>query len=455
MLILVGCNHRSAPVAFRERLAFTPGEIPRAIDALRESGQIDEAVILSTCNRVEVLVRVDDSDSAVEAVKGLLGAARDVSREQIDQYTYHFIGRDAVRHLFRVGAGLDSMILGEPQILGQVKHAYLVAKGHGATGPVLDRLLQQGLAAAKRIRTETGISRNAVSVASAAVNLAQQIFGDLAGRKALLIGSGKMPRLVAKHLVSHGVTEVWVTSRTYDHALTLAEHCGGTAVHWDDGFSRLSAVDVVVSCTGSPRPILSRKTVVDALYKRRGEPLFIIDIAVPRDVDPDVNRLDNVYVYDIDGLQGVVDANQQDRRRASEVAQNMIDREVEAFGRWLQSLEITPTIVSLRERLSGMAGREIERWRRRLGPLSAEQQRAIEALVRSVVQKILHRPVQHLRRSVDRGDVDSSAALYREIFGLDESGIAGGERADVEEGAVPDEKPEAGPRRLLRGGKDD
>ena len=278
MLILVGCNHRSAPVAFRERLAFAPGEIPRAIDVLLEPGQIDEAVILSTCNRVEVLVRVDDSNRAVEAVKGLLGAARNVSREQIDRYTYHFIGRDAARHLFRVGAGLDSMILGEPQILGQVKRAYLVAKGHGATGPVLDRLLQQGLAAAKRIRTETGISRNAVSVASAAVNLARQIFGELVGRKALLIGSGKMTQLVAKHLVSHGVTEVWVTSRTYDQALTLAEKCAGTAVHWDEGFSRLSAVDIVVSCTGSPRTILSPKTVVDALYKRRGEPLFIIDI---------------------------------------------------------------------------------------------------------------------------------------------------------------------------------
>jgi len=455
MLILVGCNHRSAPVAFRERLAFAPGEIPRAIDALREPGQIDEAVILSTCNRVEVLIRVDTSESAVEAIKGFLGAARNVSREQIDRHTYHFSGRDSVRHLFRVAAGLDSMILGEPQILGQVKQAYLTAKSHGATGPVLDHLLQQGLSAAKRIRTETGISRNAVSIASAAVNLARRIFGDLAGRKALLIGSGKMSRLVAKHLVSHGVTEVWVTSRTYDHALLLAERCGGTAVHWDEGLSRLSAVDIVVSCTGSPRTILSRKTVVDALHRRRGEPLFIIDIAVPRDVDPQVNRLDNVYVYDIDGLQGVVDANQQDRRRAAEVAQTMIEHEVEAFDRWLQSLEITPTIVSLRERVSGMASHEIERWRRRLGPLTAEQHRAIEELVRSIVQKILHRPVVHLRKSVDRGDIDSSAALYREIFGLEEAGAGGRKREDAEDGTQPIDKPQAGPRRLLQGGKDD
>jgi len=446
MLILVGCNHRSAPVAFRERLALAPDEIPRTIDALREPGQIDEAVILSTCNRVEVLVRADDPERAVETIKNLLGTAQGATREQIDRHTYHLSGPDAVRHLFRVAAGLDSMILGEPQILGQVKQAYLVAQRHGATGPVLDRLMQQCLAAAKRIRTETGISRNAVSVASAAVNLARQIFGELAGRKTLLIGSGKMTELVAKHLVAHGVTEARVISRTYDHALVLAERCGGIAVHWDEGLSRLDAVDIVVSCTASSQTILSREVVAAALSKRRGEPLFIIDIAVPRDVDPEVNRLDNVYVYDIDGLQGVVDANQQDRKRAAAVAQKMIDVEVKAFDRWLQSLEITPTIVSLREKLSGLAAREFERRRRSLGPLSAEQHRAIEELLRSVVRKILHRPVLHLRKSVDRGDIDSSAALYREIFGLEESDS---------EGREPIDEPAAGPRRLLKGGKDE
>ena len=456
MLILVGTSHRSAPIAFRERLAFGADEIPRAIESLRATGQIDEAVIFSTCNRVEILARVDDPDNAVETIKRFLGETRKVSRDQIDQHTYCLSGADAVRHLFRVAAGLDSMILGEPQILGQVKQAYLLAKRHDATGPVLDRLLQQGLAAAKRIRTETGISRNAVSVAAAAVNLARQIFGELGGRKALLIGSGKMIRLVVKHLMSHGVTEISVTSRTYDHALALAESCGGSAVHWDEGLSRLSTVDIVVSCTGSPRTILSPETVTQALRKRRGEPLFVIDLAVPRDVDPDVHRIDNVYVYDIDGLQSVVDANHQDRRRAAEVAQRMIEREVEAFDRWTQSLEITPTIVSLRERWAGVAEREVERWRRRRGPLSAEHHREVEELVRALLQKILHRPVEHLRKSVDRGDIDSTAALYRQIFGLEQAGEPGADSdTDEVQRELQPEDPEAGPRRLLKGGKEE
>lgn len=454
MLILVGTSHRSAPIAFRERLSFSSAELAQALESLRASGPIEEAAILSTCNRVEVLVRVDGGDPPLEAIKRFLEQARQVSREQIDRHTYHLIGLDAVRHLFRVAAGLDSMILGEPQILGQVKQAYLAAKAHGSTGPVLEHLYQQGLSAAKRIRTETGVSRNAVSVASAAVNLARRIFGELEGRKALLIGSGKMSRLVVKHLMAHGVTEVWVTSRTYDHALALAESCGGSPVHWDEGLSRLSAVDIVVSCTGSPGIVLSREAVADALHRRRGEPLFLIDIAVPRDVDPEVNRIDNVYLYDIDGLQNVVDGNQQDRLRAAEVAQRMIEREVDAFDRWRQSLEVTPTIVSLRATWSAVARHEVQRWRRKLGPLTAAQQRSVEELVRSLMQKILHRPVVHLRRSVDRGDVDSTAALYREIFGLRDGELPHPDDPCDPQGLESDsDAAESGPRRLLKGGK--
>ena len=376
--------------------------------------------------------------------------------EELDRHSYHFEEREAIEHLFRVAAGLDSMILGEPQILGQVKQAYQTAHEAGATGTVLERLMQQCLHSAKRIRHETGISRNAVSVAYAAVSLARQIFGKLDGRRALLIGSGKMTHLVAKHLVSHGVSDVSVTSRTFNRAQQLAQRCDGRAVHWEDALARLDEADIVVSCTASATTILSRDQVAQASRKRRGEPLFIIDIAVPRDVDPRVNELDNVYLYDIDGLESVVDSSLKERRRAAEEAAHRIDREVEGFDRWRQSLEIKPTIVSLRETLLGVARTEVERFRRRLGPLSAEQHRVVEEMARSLVQKILHRPVVHLRQAVERGDVDATTALCRKLFGLDDmvpgEDTRGGRSNDTR--PVPDANEPRGPQRVLDGGKD-
>ena len=454
MLVLVGCNHRSAPVAFREKLAFPAEEIPAALERLRGCDGIDEAVILSTCNRVEVVVRGEGApEPGIATVKQFLCAERGIGIEQINGHAYLHSGLDAVRHIFRVATGLDSMILGEPQILGQVKQAYLTAKASGATGTVIERMLQQCLRAAKRIRTDTGISRNAVSVAFAAVNLARQIFGKLEGRRTLLIGAGKMTHLVARHLVSHGVSDVAVTSRTYNHAVTLAEECGGRPVHWEEGLGRLDEMDIVVSCTASPRTILGRKQVLAARRRRRGEPLFIIDIAVPRDVDPEVNDLDNVYLYDIDGLQGVVDANIKERQHSATQAEQKIEREVQAFDHWRQSLEITPTIVSLRETVLKMAHREVERLDRRTGQLSAEQHKAVEEMTRALVQKILHRPVVHLKKSVERGDVDASTSLYRQIFGLDSDPRSddGGEQDAGRESRSGGK----GPQRLLRGGKED
>jgi len=357
MLVLAGCNHTSAPVAFRERLAFPTEEIGAALGRLREHKLIEEAVILSTCNRVEILAWGEDLDGA-EQIKRFLCEERNVTARDLDQHIYHFTGLGAVRHLFEVAAGLDSMILGEPQIVGQVKQAYRAAKDAKATGVILERLMQQCLRAAKRIRTETGISRHAVSVAFVAVTLARRIFGDLEGRRALLIGSGKMMHLVGKHLMAQGVSDVTVPNRTYNHAVKLADQCGGRAVHWEDGLQRLSEMDIVVSCTASPGTVLSRAQVVEARRVRRGAPLFIIDIAVPRDVDPEVNQLDNIYLYDIDGLQSVAQDNLRERERAAELARRRIEREVDGFDRWCQSLQLMPTIVALRENLLSMARQE-------------------------------------------------------------------------------------------------
>jgi glutamyl-tRNA reductase len=358
-----------------------------------------------------------------------------------------------VAHLFRVASGLDSMILGEPQILGQVKQAYELSRTHGAVGPVLERLLQHCLATAKRVRTETGISRHPVSVAFAAVQLARKIFGELSGRKALLIGAGKMSGLVAKHLGRSGVADFLVASRSYDHALSMAEATGGRAVHWDDGLASLARVDIVVSCTDAPALVLERDHVARAMRQRRGQPLFLIDIAVPRDIDPRVNDLENAYLYDIDALQGVVETNLDERRRQADSAERLIAVEVDAFHRWRQGQNVTPMIVALRDRLHEMAHAEVERFRRKLGTLSPEQEQAVRELARAMVQKVLHRPIQHLRHSVERGDVASCAALYRELFGVEMPG-ADGAAPNGQDEADAAADPSAGPQRCIEGGRD-
>jgi glutamyl-tRNA reductase len=460
MLVLVGSNHRSAPVEVRERMSFPLERLGEAHRALIRTEGIEEGLILSTCNRVEVLVRTDaGAHTTLARVKNFLADRHQVTREEIDRYTYHMSGAKAVEHLFRVAGGLDSMILGEPQILGQVKRAYLMAKGHKTCGPILDRLLQHCLATAKKVRSETGIARHAVSVAFAAVELARRIFDELEGRRALLLGAGKMSDLVAKHLVSQGVKELIVASRTFNHSVAAAARVGGKAVNWDDGLGRLAKVDIVVSCTGAAHLILTKKDVARALRGRRGGPLFLIDIAVPRDIDPRANDLDNVYLYDIDGLQDVVDANLEERQAAAERAGSMIAHDVEAFERWRQSQRMTPIIVSLRESLLEMGRQEINRFRRKLGALEPRQEQAVEELTRAVIQKVLHRPIRHLRGSVDRGDTHRCAELYREIFGIDpgkrSSEEPQGQSATEPESAAPSDARPAGPQRLLRGGKED
>jgi len=458
MIVLFGSNHRSAPISFRERLALDEAQLPAALERLRAHEGVTESLILSTCNRVEVLVSAAQAANGVRAIRSLLGNDRQIADEELDRYSYQLFDRDAVQHLFRVASGLDSMILGEPQILGQVKQAYLTAKRQKSTGPVLERLLQHCLATAKRVRSETGISRNAVSVAFAAVELGRRIFGDLDGRKALLVGAGKMASLVAKHLAANGVAELIVTSRSYNRAVAMAEEVNGRAVHWDDGLAQLAQVDILVSCTGATHIILTKKDVARAVRARRGEPLFLIDIAVPRDIDPAVDDLDNAYLYDIDGLQGVVDTNLEERRRAADEAQKLIEEEVRSFGQWQQGQAITPLIVALRESLYRIGDGELERLRRKLGPLSEPQAEAVRELTRGLIQKLLHRPIRHLRGSVERGDVEDCIGLYRELFGVsavppapaepDRPGESRGEQ-------VGHSDPAAGPRRVLKGGRED
>lgn len=421
MLILIGSNHRSAPVAVRERMSFPLQKLPEAHQDLLRADGIEEGMILSTCNRVEILVRAAGEPAAsAESVKGFLAEQQNLSVEEIDRYTYQFVDGDAIRHLFSVASGLDSMIMGEPQILGQVKQAYQMGKEHRTIGPVLDRLLQHCLSTAKKVRTDTGISRNAVSVAYAAVELARKIFGDLEGRSAMLLGAGEMGDLVGRHLVSNGVRDLIVCSRTFTNAVLRAEAMGGKAIHWEESLDYLRRVDILVSCTGASHSVLTKKDVSQALRGRRLGPLFLIDIAVPRDIDPQVNELNNVYLYDIDALQGVIDSNLEERRQAAEDAKRVIGDEVVSFDRWIQSQEVTPLIVSLRQALLEVGEYELDRYRGKLGQLDDRQQKTVEELTRAIIQKILHRPIRRLRASIDRGDTLECTSLYREIFGMEQ-----------------------------------
>ncbi|HEX4823225.1 MAG TPA: glutamyl-tRNA reductase [Candidatus Polarisedimenticolaceae bacterium] len=442
MLTLVGMNHRSAPLSLREQACFPEDGIPAALARLRDEGGAAEALIVATCNRVEILTRTVDGRPAPEAIRAFLARERGIAPETVEQHVYVHEGLQAAHHVFAVACGLDSMVLGEPQILGQVKRAYALAREAHAVGPVLDRLMQHALAAAKRVRTATGISRHAVSVAYAASTLARTIFDDLEGCSVLLMGAGKMSELAARHLESQGVRDLTVTNRTYARALDLATSLGGRAVPWDERQVQLSRVDIVVTGTAATQPVVLRSHVKEALRSRKGRPLFIVDIAVPRDVEPSAGDLDGVYLYDVDDLQDVVDAGLNERRRAAEEARRMLDAEVVAFDRWRQAVDLSPTIAALRQQLHQLGHDEIERFHRRLGSLSPEQHAVVEELARSLIQKVLHTPIMALKSAAERGEAAARTALYREIFGL-----------DLAEGGNGDEA--SGPTHAISGGKDE
>ena len=438
MLTLLGMNHRSAPLDLRERACFAEDEVTAALARVRESTHATEALILATCNRVEILTRATDGSNMAVELRAFLARERGLDAETIDRHVYVHEGLHAVRHVFDVACGLDSMVLGEPQILGQLKRAYALARESRSTGPVLDRLLQQALSAAKRVRTVTGISRHAVSVAYAAATLARTIFDGLEGRSALLLGAGKMTELAAKHLASQGVTGFTVTNRTYARACTLAASLGGTALPWDDFGSALTRVDIVLTGTAAAMPVLTKEQVRRALPARRGRPLFVVDIAVPRDVEPSVNELPGVYVYDVDDLQGIVDSGLEERRRAAEEARRMLDLEVVDFDRWRQSVDLGPTIAALCEHVHDVGRSELERYERRLQTLTPDQRAVVAELTRSLIQKVLHTPIVSLKSAAERGEAGPRAALYREIFGLEFG-----------------EPKASGPTHAIQGGKDD
>ncbi len=413
-LLALGINHHTAPVAIRERAAIPPDRLAEALHDLTRRGGAGEAAILSTCNRTELYCGLDSPHD-----ERVLAWFCDYHRLRVDDiapYLYRYPDREAVRHAFRVAAGLDSMMIGETQILGQMKDAFAVAHRVGATGKLLNRLFQQTFACAKQVRTNTAIGASAVSVASAAVRLAKQIFSRLADQTVLLIGAGEMIELAARHLKEHGVTRLIVANRTVERAQALTGRVGGLAIALAEMPQYLAQADIVISSTASPLPILGKGAVESALKVRRHRPMFMVDIAVPRDIEPEVGSLDDVYLYTIDDLRQVVEENLKSREEAAREAERIIDLEVDHFMRWVRSLEAVPTIRALREAAATIERAELNRARALLAA-GQEPRKLLEELARRLTAKFTHSPTRALRQADAEGNRELLEAARR-LFNL-------------------------------------
>ena len=420
-IVLVGINHKSAPVEVRERLAFTEDACAAGLRTLVDGDVVREGLIVSTCNRVEVLAETASErlSDTLERVNQFLSKTDSLPRSFFETHLYQHTDDEAVRHLFRVTSSLDSMVVGEPQVLGQVRRAYSIALEAGTAGRILNRLVHHAFRVAKRVRTETGIGANAVSISYMAVELGKKIFNSLEGHTALLIGAGEMAELSARHLLGAGVSRLLLANRTEERAKGLASELGAEIINIDDLPSYLAQADIVICSTAADHYLITEQMAREALSKRRNRPSFFIDISVPRNIDPAVGKLPNVFVFDIDDLESVISSNIREREREAERAELIVESEIMQFQQTLRVLDIGPTIGALRNKLQGIAKGELTRQRNRLGPLTAEQETAIEALLVSTVNKISHPLLSHMRRSYDASDAETIQA-WRDIFGLEE-----------------------------------
>ena len=429
-LIVIGVNHQTAPVEVREQFTISEARLPEALKTLAAQPGIEEAMIVSTCNRVELIARTKDADANLD---GCLKKMYGVDAQSYRKYLYEYRERDAIRQVFRVASSLDSMVVGEPQILGQVKEAYATARAVGALNSQLDALYSRAFAVAKRVRTETAIATSAVSIASVAVELAQKIFGNLEGKSVYLVGAGKMCELAARHLLAHGATKLYVGNRTYERAAALAKKFNGEPISFDHLYETVDRADIVISSTGAPHTIFRKEHGERFLARRKNRPMFFIDIAVPRDVDPEMNKLDGIFVYDIDDLQQVVASHISDRRAEADRAEAIVQLEVDRFQARLQTLDVVPTIVSLQEHLETVRQAEIDRVRGRLGMLTPEQEMAIEALSRGIINKIMHTPITTLKSAARESSESTTIVdLVRKLFNLRDTRKSESETSNAE-----------------------
>ncbi len=412
---LIGVNHRTAPLEVRERLAISEKRLPEAVQKLAKHAGVEEAMIVSTCNRVEILARCENGGSDL---RGFIREFFAADPAEFERHLYEYRDNDAIRHLFRVTSSLDSMVVGEPQILGQMKEAYAVARALGTVNSQLDALVTRAFAVAKKVRTDTAVASSAVSVASIAVDLAKKIFGDLKGKSVYLVGAGKMCELAARHLIAHGAGTIFVANRTHERAQKLASKFNGQAIRWDELNDTTDKADIILTSTGAPVAIFKREQVERFMARRKNRPMFFIDIAVPRDVDAEVNKIDGVFVYDIDDLQQVVVSHMSDRKREAQKAEDIVAVEVNRFLAQLRTADVVPTIVSLQEHLETIRQAEIDRVRGRLGELSPEQEIAVDAMTKGIINKIMHTPITALKSAAREQEATTVVDLVRKLFNL-------------------------------------
>ncbi|WP_417911445.1 glutamyl-tRNA reductase [Candidatus Electronema sp. TJ] len=415
-IVLLGVNHKNTPLEIREKLALTGGYV-EPLNLLRQLRGLKEYHLLSTCNRVEVLFACEEPEQMRAEVLDLLFAGR-VSQKQLDSCVYTHVNDEAVRHLFTVAASLDSMIVGEAQILGQLKEAFRHASELKTAGLLLNKLLHKAFSTAKRVRTETRIGASAVSISYAAVELGRKIFGDLKGKRAMLVGAGEMAELAAEHLVGQGIAEVVVVNRTLERAVNLAARFKGRAAGLDELVEQLAETDILISSTGAAGLVLRKQDVASVMPRRRNRPLFLIDIAVPRDLDPEINSLDNVYLYDIDDLNSVVEMNKEQRDKEAVKAHRIVEEETLKFMRWLEAMEVTPTIVELQAAAESICRAELEKTLPRLNGLGEKERQSVERMAAAIAAKMLHHPLQYLKSEHVCADRQERIAVVRSLFGL-------------------------------------
>ena len=416
---LIGVNHNSAPVEMRERLAISESSLPDVCRDLAAQPGIEEGMVISTCNRVEF---VTHTTNGAANLRGFLREHFRVQTGELEPHLYEYREEDAVRHVFRVASSLDSMVVGEAQILGQVKEAYATARAVGAVRAQLEQLFVRAFAVAKRVRTETAVGAASVSIASVAVELAKKIFGTLQGKTVFIVGAGKMSELAARHLMAHGCAAIFVSNRTYERAVGLAERFKGEAIRFDDLYETCDRADIVITSTGAPHAIFRREHGEQFLARRKNRPMFFIDIAVPRDVAPEMGKLDGIFTYDTDNLQQAVSSHVANRRKEAQRAEAIIASEVENFKARFESrlhtLDVVPTIVSLQDHLETIRQAEIDRVRGRLGPLSPEQEFAVEALTRGIINKVMHTPITTIKSAAREAEATTVIDVVRRLFNL-------------------------------------
>jgi glutamyl-tRNA reductase len=415
-IFVAGLNHNTADVEVREKVAFNGARFEEGLRRFRELPDIEEAMILSTCNRVELYAHVKDTRKASESIKGFLSEFHHVNRISLDKALYIYDDIHAIRHIFRVASSLDSMVIGEPQILGQLKEAFEIALEKKTTGILLNKLMKKAISVAKRVRSETKIAENAVSISFAAVELAKKIFADLSGKVFMLLGAGDMAELAAKHLMSNGVKEVIIANRSFERACDLSKEFNGRPVKLDDFLREIVHADIVICSTGAPNYILMKDQMQKVMRERKQRPVFLIDISVPRNIDPKINDLDNVYLYNIDDLQGIVDANMFERKKEAEKAEKIIEEEIEPFLKWLSSLDSVPTIVALREKAEEIKKEEFEKLMNRFPEMEDKQKNAIECMASAIINKLIHPPTKALKEDPENKDL--LIAIIKKLYGI-------------------------------------